>query len=562
MPTERSDLSQSEAHDHVTDSIQGANPFVGLTPEQVARAAGRWAGALAARPSVIASAVGSWLGQQAAVLVGASEITPDNKDRRFSDPAWQNGLWRRVLQSYLVTRQAVMGTIDRLDLDPKSADRARFALMQVTEAAAPTNNLITNPAAQRRALETRGRSLVDGGRHLLYDIRHNRGMPSQVDTRPFRLGDTMAATPGAVVYRTPLFELIQYTPVTPIVKSIPMVLIPPQINRYYVLDLAPGRSLVEHAVNSGLQVFAVSWRNPEPRHRHWALDDYAEASIDAMSVAADIAGVSSVNIAGFCSGGMTTSALLAHLAEEENPLVNAATLAVTMIDADVHSTLNMFANDKTLSAAIERSAKEGALRGDVLARMFAFVRPNDLIWNYVVSNYLLGQNPPAFDVLAWNKDTTNLPACLHADFLNIWIDNALMHPGSLKVLGTPVNLGEVRNDLYVVGATTDHLVPWHSAYAATQVFGGDVRYVLSNSGHIQALINPPGNPRASYLTGHTNPPDPQEWLRDAKKHAGSWWDDWVAWSLERSGTDRPARDEFGSNQYAVLGTAPGEYVHQ
>jgi polyhydroxyalkanoate synthase len=554
--------STTETAEDIAGAIQGANPFIGLTLGQVTRAATRWAGALARRPAVVASQLQGWVGEELKVVAGRSSVAPDTKDRRFADPVWQDPVWRRVAQFYLVTRKSLLDSVDLLELDPKSADRARFALMQVTEATAPTNNLLTNPVALRTAARSRGRSLMDGGRHFLYDLRNNGGLPSQVDTRPFRVGETIAATPGAVVYRTPLFELIHYAPATPMVKAIPLVLIPPQINRFYFLDLAPGRSLVEHAVNHGVQVFMISWRNPQPRHREWGLDDYAESCLEAMRVAADIAGTETVNIAGFCAGGMTTSAVLAHLADQAESLVNAATLAVTMIDSDVHSTLNMFASEKTLTAAVGRSSQQGVLRGDALARMFAFVRPNDLIWNYFVSNYLLGRNPPAFDVLAWNKDTTNLPARLHADFINLWIDNALMHPGSAKVLGTSVHLASIKNDLYVVGAINDHLVPWQSAYAATQVVSGDVRYVLSNSGHIQALVNPPGNPKASYFVGTSSPPDPQAWLRSATRQTGSWWDDWVEWLEQRSGDDVPAPDHLGNERYAVVSPAPGLYVHQ
>jgi polyhydroxyalkanoate synthase len=545
-----------------TESIQGANPFVGMTTRQVVRAGARWAGRLASRPMVVASQLASWAGEEAKVVRGASSVTPDSRDRRFSDDVWQGGLWRRVLQSYLVTRKSILDSVDRLDLDPKSADRARFALMQVIEAAAPTNNLATNPVALRTAVDSRGRSVARGGMHLLDDLRHNGGLPSQVDTRPFRVGETVAATEGGVVYRTPFFELVHYRPSTTKVHGRPLVLIPPQINRFYFLDLAPGRSLVEYALSRGIQVFLISWRNPRPRHRDWGLDDYAESCVEAMQVASRVTGSESVNIAGFCAGGMTTSAVLAHLADSNSDLVHAATLAVTMIDADVHSTLNMFASERTLTAAVQHSRRHGILRGDALARMFAFVRPNELIWNYFVANYLLGQDPPAFDVLAWNKDATNLPARLHADFINMWVDNALVNSGSIKVLGTAVDLGRVRNELYIVGAATDHLVPWHSAYAGTQLFGGDVRFVLSNSGHVQALINPPGNKKASYLVADQTPASPEQWLTQAIAHAGSWWEDWVGWLQARSGDEVDAPVNLGSDRYPVLLEAPGSYVRQ
>ena len=549
------------ADDEAVAAVRGANPFVGLTPGQVLRAGARWTEALARKPRVLASSVLDWAEQELHVVAGRSDVVPDPKDRRFTDPAWQDSWWwRRVAQSYLVTRDSVLGSVERLDLDEKSAERARFALMQLTEAAAPTNNLFTNPTALRALRTTRGKSLANGGRHLLHDLLHNGGMPSQVDTRPFRLGVNTAATPGAVVHRTPMFELIQYAPSTPKVHVVPTVLIPPQINRYYFLDLAPQRSFIEYAVGQGIPVFIISWRNPTPRQRDWDLDDYASACVQAMKIAAEISRAPHVNIAGFCAGGMTTSSVLSHLAMTEPDLVNAATLAVTLIDSEVNSTLNMFASEPSVNSALERSRREGVLSGRNLAKTFAFVRPNDLIWNYVVSNYLLGTNPPAFDVLAWNSDATNMPAALHSTFLDMWLNNALVESGRASVLGTPVNLNWVKNDLYVVGARTDHLVPWQSAYAATQLFGGDVRYVLSNSGHIQALVNPPGNPKSTYLTNDENPTEPEAWLQDAQRNPGSWWEDWAAWTKQRSGELKARPRRLGSKRYPSLVDAPGTYV--
>jgi polyhydroxyalkanoate synthase len=489
-------------------------------------------------------------------------MQPDPKDKRFSDPAWQHPVWKRVAQAYLVTGTRVLGSVDEFGLEPKSAARARFALGQVIEATAPTNSLLGNPTALRRAAATRGRSLVDGGRHLVHDVRRNGAMPSQVDTRPFRVGETIAVTQGAVIHRTPMFELIQYEPTTPKVARRPTVVIPPQINRYYFLDLAPGRSFVEHALAQGIQMFLISWRNPQREQRDWGIDDYATACIEAMEVAAAVTRSETVNVAGFCAGGMTEAAVLSHLASKGRDLVEAATLAVTLIDTEVTSTLNMFSSERTVRSAISSSRRKGILDGRDLARVFAWVRPNDLVWNYWVSNYLLGQNPPAFDVLAWNADATNLPATLHAEFMHLWNDNALLNPGRLTVLGTEVDLSTVTQDLYVVGALTDHLVPWQSAYAATQAFGGHVRFVLSNSGHIQALINPPDNPKASYSTNEETPADPAQWLAGATKVAASWWVDWARWTLERSGEQRSKPRALGNGTYKKIVAAPGEFVRQ
>jgi polyhydroxyalkanoate synthase len=552
------DATEAEA----TAIIQGANPFVGMTLGQILSAAARWGVAMGRHPTVLVAEMLRWSSEEAKIVAGVSKVTPDAKDKRFKDPAWDNPFWRRLAQSYLAGRSAVLDSVDSLDLDQKSADRAKFALGQITEAAAPTNNLFGNPTALKRLVSTRGRSLYDGGRHMLHDIRHNGGMPSQVDTRPFRVGETVAVTPGAVVHRTEMFELIQYTPTTPTVRSLPTVIIPPQVNRYYFLDLAPGRSFVEFGVSQGLQTFMVSWRNPGPDQRDWSLDDYSNACIEAMRVAAQITQVERVNAVAFCAGGMTLSGVLAHLAVTHDDLVNGVTLAVTMLDTEVTSTLNMFASQRTVRTAIAKSRRKGVLDGASLAKVFAWVRPNDLVWNYWVSNYLLGQNPPAFDVLAWNSDSTNLPATVHAEFLHMWVDNLLMKPGLLEVLGTPVDLGVVKNDLYLVGALTDHLVPWRSAYGAVRVFGGAVRFVLSNSGHIQALINPPGNPKATYSTSDSTPSDPDEWLHSADKHTGSWWEDWASWTIERSGDEKSAPESVGDADHPIREIAPGRYVRE
>jgi polyhydroxyalkanoate synthase len=376
------------------------------------------------------------------------------------------------------------------------------------------------------------------------------------------VGDTVAATKGAVIHRTPMYELIQYAPATSNVYTLPTVIVPPQVNRYYFLDLAPQRSFVEYAVSRGIQTYMISWRNPGPDEREWGLDDYARSSIEAMRVAAEISGVERVNAVGFCAGGMTLSAILSHLASTNDDLVNAATLGVTMLDTQADSTLNMFASRRAVQAAIAKSRRKGVLDGKALARVFAWVRPNDLVWNYWVSNYLLGLSPPAFDVLAWNQDATNMPATLHAEFLHLWVDNALMKPNTIEVLGSKVDLGQVKNDIYAVGALTDHLVPWPSAYAATQAFGSDVRFVLSNSGHIQALINPPGNKKASFRSASETPADPAEWLADAEQSVGSWWVDWADWTVARSGQRRPKPRRVGDRKHPVLEVAPGRYVRE
>ncbi len=531
-----------------------------MTGRHIISAAGRWAAAASRHPLVASSEVLKWASEETRVLAGTSTVVPDAKDRRFSDPWWENPLWKRLAQMHLATDQSLQGSVDKFGLDSKSAARAHFVLEQVTAATAPTNSLLGNPAAIKEAVRTRGKSLVDGSRHFLHDIRHNAGMPSQVDTRPFRVGETVAVSRGEVVHRSPLFELIQYEPATRRVAVRPTVVIPPQINRFYFLDLAPGRSFVEYAVSRGIQVFLVSWRNPTPEHRDWDIGRYVLACIEAFEVAGNITGTDSVNVSGFCSGGMTELATLSHLAATGRDLVQAATLAVTLVDTGVSSSLDAFSTDRTVKAAVARSRRKGVLDGRQLARLFAFARPNELVWNYWVSNYLLGKTPPPFDVLAWNVDSTNLPAALHTDFMRIWAANSFIQPGTMDVLGNPLDLARVKQDTYVVGARTDHLVPWQSAYAATQVLGGDVRFVLSNSGHIQALVNPPGNPKATFYTSDSNPPEPAEWLTGARMEHSSWWVDWADWTLARSGDERSRPRKLGNSKHPKIVAAPGEFV--
>jgi len=543
-------------------AVLGANPFVSLTPEQMMRALGRWAAALGRHPTVLVAEMLMWSSDELRVLAGASPVAADPKDRRFADPAWRGPVWRRVAQSYLASRAGLLRSVDELGLDPKSAERARFALMQFTEAMAPTNSLAGNPAAIKRAWASRGRSLIAGGRNLVHDVRHNGGMPSQVDTRPFRVGETIGVTPGAVVHRSEVFELLQYETVTPKVSTVPTLVIPPQINRFYFLDMSPGRSFVEYCVQRGIPMFMMSWRNPAPEQRDWGLDTYAGACLEAIRVVTEISRSETANVIGFCSGGMTQAALLSHLAQTDSDLVNAAGMAVSLVNTDVESNLNVFMSEQTLRSSLASSRRKGVLDGRSLGRVFSWMRPNDLVWNYWVANYLLGENPPAFDVLAWNADTTNLSAALHADFLRIWQDNAMMKRDAITVLGSPLDLSAVKNDVYVVGAATDHLVPWESAYAATQIFGGKVRFVLSRSGHVQALVNPPGGSKASFFLNDHNPADPSEWLDNAVSVRGSWWEDWADWILERSGPSRTKPKALGDRRHPPLDSAPGRYVHE
>jgi polyhydroxyalkanoate synthase len=556
-------IRSGDGFDRDDPPVLGANPFVGLTRRQVGAALGRLLGRVAFEPGVVVTGGLDAARQLLGVARGRNDLAPDPSDKRFADPAWANNpFYRRLLQAYLVERDALFRLVDEVGLDPKSRERARLALSLVTEAAAPTNTLLGNPSALGKAWQTRGQSLAAGLRHFRHDLRHNGGMPSMVDTRPFKAGENIAVTPGEVIHRSELFELIQYAPAGSRTFRRPLVVIPPQINKYYISDLAPGRSFVEHTVAAGIPYFAISWRNPTPAQRDWDLAAYVSACKEAIEVACDVGAASDANVAGMCAGGITLACLLGHLAATDESLVNSATFMVAGLDISSESTVGLLTSTASIEAARARSQRKGVLDGRDLGRMFAWLRPNDLIWNYWVNNYLLGQNPPAFDILYWNADTTNLTAALHSDFLDLLGTNGLAAPGSIDVLGTPVDLGKVRCDAYVVAGATDHIIPWTAAYQTTQLLGGDSEFVLGSSGHIQAIVNPPGNRKSRFLTRPGPPPaDPLEWRATATTNEGTWWDHWLRWLGERSGDQRRAPARLGNRRHPPIEAAPGRYVH-
>jgi poly[(R)-3-hydroxyalkanoate] polymerase subunit PhaC len=546
--------------DRAVDAVLGANPFVRVDPTETLTSTGKVAARALGRPGFLWRKARALAGESRAILAGNSgDSVP--ADRRFADPSWQtNPVYRRWLQMYLVLERELKGLPDTVPVEDGEADRARFLLSMLADAVAPTNFLVGNPAALRRARETRGRSLVAGARNFLDDLRHNGGMPSMVDAEPFRLGETTAVTPGAVVHRTDVLELIQYRPATPRVRRCPLVVVPPQINKYYILDLAPGRSLVEHAVARGQQVFMISWRNPGPEHREWDLTRYVEETEQAFAVARRITRAQTANVLGACSGGITAAAALAQLAEGPGARAGSVTFLVTVLDTETPTALTMFGTDEAVARAIRRSRRHGLLEGRELARAFAWLRPNDLVWSYWVNNYLLGNDPPAFDVLAWNVDSTNLPAALHVDFLRILAANALARPNTLELGGAPIDLRKIGVDAYVVGARTDHITPWKACYRTPFLLGGKSQFVLSSSGHIQALVNPPGNLRSRFLVNRALPEDPDDWLAAAGERKGTWWNHWLDWLAKRSGDERRAPRRLGSSAHPPLDPAPGLYV--
>ncbi len=525
------------------------------------RAGVRTALRLAGKPRVLARRAAGTAGELAKVVVGASELAPGKKDRRFTDPAWSgNPVLRRVLQAYLAAAAGTRDLLGDADLEWRDRERMTFVVENLIEALSPSNGPLSNPAALKAALDTGGRNYLRGAVNFVKDMSLPPRVPSMVDREAFTVGLDLAITPGQVVLRTDVFELIQYTPQTEQVRELPMLLVPPTINKYYIADLAPGRSMVEHFVQSGQQVFLMSWRHPGAEHADWGLDTYVQAVLDAMDAVESICDVEQSILFSLCAGGIISSLVLGHLIEtgREDRLAGFA-LGVTLLDQSRAGLMSAVTSAELVAAATAKSRRAGYLDGRSLAEVFAWLRPGDLIWNYWVNNYLLGKTPPAFDVLFWNADTTRLSAGLHADFLKLGIDNALVE-GSAVTLGSQVNLAKATVDSYVVAGIADHICPWASCYRSAQLLGGDTRFVLSTSGHIAALVNPPGNEKANYRVSDEPPGDPETFLAEATQVQGSWWEDFVPWLAEHSGGQRPAPDAAGNAGHPPLTAAPGTYV--
>ena len=522
----------------------------------------RLAAGLARRPDRVARRAAGLGAELVDVARGRSELAPPKGDRRFADQAWRdNWLFRRLLQAYLATGEAADGVISDAHLDWRLDRQTRFAVENVLDAIAPTNFPLSNPAVLKETIDRGGQNFVIGGARLLRDVRHRR-LPAMVDTDKFEVGRNLAISKGAVVLRTEVFELLQYAPLTKRVRSVPLLFVPPTINKYYVLDLAPGRSLAEHLVSEGQQVFMISWRNPDEGQSHFDFDTYARAIAEARDAVADICNQDTVHLNAACSGGILTAGLLGHLAAEGGlDGVASVTLMVCALDNERAGTTSAITSREVATAAIAQSARKGYLDGQALAGVFAWLRPNDLVWGYVVNNYLLGRDLPAFDILYWNQDGVRLAAGLHRDFVGMAMENAMTRPGAMEVLGTGIDLGRVDVDSYVIAGLNDHIVPWQNAYRGGRLLGGRQRFVLSTSGHIQALINPPGpESRSSYRVAEELPDDPERFFETTPKHNGSWWTDYVAWLGERSGETRPARKTYGNARFKATAKAPGGYV--
>ena len=550
------------------------DPLVGVDPVSFLRSLAAAGVALVKDPGAAAGVAAAnarlAIGSAAAVRASAGRavgsesagpVSPAAGDKRFADPAYaDNPLYFLLAQEYLLSGQLVTELLDVAGLDTVPDTKARFAAKFIHDALAPTNTLLGNPAALRAAFDTGGKSVVRGAKNMLDDLLHNGGWPSQVDSSGFEVGVNMAATPGAVVYRSDLIELIQYTPQTEQVHSVPLLFCPPWINKYYIMDLAPGKSLIEWAVQHGHTCFAISYRNPDASMRDLGFEDYlSQGPVDAVRVVREITGAAEVNTVSVCLGGTLTAIALAHNAAIGDRSIKSATFLNTHTDFTVPGALGIFTDEATVAGLEKQMAKKGFLDSDKMSHTFDALRANDLVFSYVVNNWLLGKKPPAFDLLVWNKDSTRMPAKMHSQYLRSCYLNNEFARGEFEIDGQKLQPGKVDIDTYVLAAVDDHIVPWVSGYKTSQLFGGDNRFVLSTSGHIAGIVNPP-NPKAKHWTNDDHPADPQEWKDGAELQNGTWWEDWTGWIATQGGPKVKAPRKPGSKDHPPIEAAPGSYV--
>jgi polyhydroxyalkanoate synthase subunit PhaC len=482
-------------------------------------------------------------------------------DRRFAADAWRsNPVAAYTAALYLLNARALLGLADAADTDAKTRARLRFAVEQWMAASAPSNFMALNAEAQRKAIETRGESIAKGVQNLLKDIQ--QGHVSMTDESVFEVGRNVATTEGAVVYENELFQLIEYKPLTAKVHERPFLVVPPCINKFYILDLQPENSVVRYLSQQGHRTFLVSWRNPDASLADKTWDDYVgDGAIEAIRRVQDIAGARQINALGFCVGGTILGTALAVLAARREKPVAALTLLTSFLDFSDTGVLDVFIDESFVKLREAQFASGGMMPGRDLATTFSFLRPNDLVWNYVVGNYLKGETPPPFDLLYWNSDSTNLPGPMFAWYLrNTYLENNLVKPGHCTVCGEPVDLGKVDVPVYIYGSREDHIVPIRGAYLSTRWLPGKKRFVMGASGHIAGVINPPAAKKRSYWTNEQLPKTHDEWLKGAREHAGSWWSDWAAWLQSHGGKQIPAPRSYGSAKYRPIEPAPGRYV--
>jgi polyhydroxyalkanoate synthase len=484
------------------------------------------------------------------------------KDKRFADPTWSdNAAFWLLRQEFLVWERAMQELVEVAPVDEKIRIKVGFLTQAMVDSLSPTNSFLTNPAAMRRAVETGGLSVARGTQNFLDDLVNNGGQPQQFATGVYEVGRNMAVTPGKVVFRNDLMELIQYSPTTKTVHEIPLLFSPPWINKYYVMDLAPDRSLVQWAVDHGHTVFLISYRNPDESMRSVGMDDYLlSGPITALDVIKDITGQEKVNLLGLCLGGTLSMITLTYLDAIGKERINSATFLNTLTDFNVPGALGVFTDEASVAKLEVTMAKTGFLPADNMAKTFNMMRGNDLIWNYVVNNWMKGEVPPAFDLLTWNADSTRMPAEMHSFYLrSCYLENQLAR-GVMEIAGETLNIKSVDQDLYFLAAEQDHIAPWKSSYTGARLPSGDVRFVLSNSGHIAGIVNPPNPKSRHYISDATElPENPDEWLANSTMIPTTWWEDWATWIEPRAGK-KIKPPTMGSDAHPVLGDAPGTYV--
>jgi len=489
---------------------------------------------------------------------------PPARDKRFAGDAWaRNPLAAFSAAVYLLNARTLLALADAVEADAKLRSRLRFAVEQWMAASAPSNFLVLNAEAQQKAIATKGESIARGMQNLLADLQ--QGHVSMTDERAFEVGRNVGTTEGAVVFENDLFQLIEYKPLTRQVHERPFLVVPPCINKFYILDLQPDNSLIRHLVEQGHRTFVMSWRNPDASMEDKTWDDYiGDGALNAISVVQEITGAKQINALGFCVGGTILGTALAVLAARGEKPVASATLLTTFLDFSDTGVLDLFIDDAFVQFKELQLGRRGLLKGQELASTFSFLRPNDLVWNYVVGNYLKGETPPPFDLLYWNSDSTNLPGPMYAWYLrNTYLENNLVKPGKCTVLGERVDLGKVDLPVYIYGSREDHIVPITGAYASVQHLPGKKRFVMGASGHIAGVINPPAKNKRSYWTNDKLPATQQAWLEGAKEHPGSWWPDWAAWLKGHAGKQVAAPKAYGKGtKYKAIEPAPGRYVRQ
>lgn len=536
------------------------------------RAFSQLAMSLAANPATLAGTqVSFWqdafsLWQQAGMrMLGASSesvIQPPRDDRRFKDEAWQdNPLFDFIKQAYLLTAKWMLAVVRGAEgLEPQTARKVDFFTRQFLDALAPTNFLATNPEVLRTTLESNGGNLVRGMEHLLNDLQDGQLRTRMTDHEAFTLGQNIAVTPGKVVFQNELMQLLQYTPTTEKVRKRPLLIVPPWINKFYILDLREKNSFIRWAVAQGHTVFVISWVNPDARLAEKNFDDYlTEGPLAALDAIEKATGERQVNAVGYCLGGTLLASTLAWLAARRRKRIASATFLTTMLDFSDPGELGVFIDEDQLVALEDRMDEEGFLDGRAMATTFNMLRANDLIWSFAINNYLLGKEPFPFDLLYWNSDSTRMPARMHSFYLRrMYQENLLKEPGALKLAGSRIDLGRVQVPVYFLSTREDHIAPWQSTYRGTRLFSGPVRFVLGASGHIAGVINPPVANKYGYWTSTELPEESDAWLEGAERHDGSWWSDWDNWVGEFAEGEVEAREP--GNGLAVLEDAPGSYV--